>query len=267
MPKKRESISKKMRFEVFKRDSFTCQYCGRKAPDVVLHVDHITPVSKGGKNALMNLVTSCFDCNMGKGARVLDENSTVEKERRQAELLQARREQLTMIRDWHNALADQEDLEIDIADEHFQRLTGGKYCMTDSYRTKLRTTIRKFGLSEVLESLKEGIDVYKDPTKALSKVPGICACRQNPFLRKRAYILAIMQNNVYYGNFNKWKMVELLDRGYEAGGEDFVKTVEEWSKKFSGTWKDLLQIMEKAVSEWEASKDGRVSNSQDEPME
>lgn len=33
---KRKSISKKLRFEVFKRDGFTCQYCGRMAPDVVL---------------------------------------------------------------------------------------------------------------------------------------------------------------------------------------------------------------------------------------
>ena len=37
----RKPIGKKMRFEVFKRDKFTCQYCGRKAPDVILEVDHI----------------------------------------------------------------------------------------------------------------------------------------------------------------------------------------------------------------------------------
>ena len=45
---KRKALSQKIRFEVFKRDSFTCQYCGRKAPDVVLQVDHIVPVAKGG---------------------------------------------------------------------------------------------------------------------------------------------------------------------------------------------------------------------------
>ena len=45
--KKRVPISKALRFEVFKRDSFTCQYCGRSAPEVVLEVDHIVPVSKG----------------------------------------------------------------------------------------------------------------------------------------------------------------------------------------------------------------------------
>lgn len=43
---KREPVGKKLRFEVFKRDKFTCQYCGAKAPDVVLHVDHIQAVAK-----------------------------------------------------------------------------------------------------------------------------------------------------------------------------------------------------------------------------
>jgi len=51
MAQKRKAIPKKTRFEVFKRDSFTCQHCGRKAPDVVLQVDHLKPVSKGGKGS------------------------------------------------------------------------------------------------------------------------------------------------------------------------------------------------------------------------
>ena len=45
---KRVAIPKSIRFEVFKRDSFTCQYCGESAPNVILNVDHIYPVSKGG---------------------------------------------------------------------------------------------------------------------------------------------------------------------------------------------------------------------------
>lgn len=47
---KRKPLSKKVRFEIFKRDSFKCQYCGGASPEVVLHVDHINPVSKGGDN-------------------------------------------------------------------------------------------------------------------------------------------------------------------------------------------------------------------------
>lgn len=60
------SLTKKARFDVFKRDAFTCQYCGRTPPGVVLEVDHIHAVSKGGTDADHNLVTSCFDCNRGK---------------------------------------------------------------------------------------------------------------------------------------------------------------------------------------------------------
>lgn len=66
MANARKALSKRQRFEIFKRDRFTCQYCGRKPPDVILQVDHIVPVSKGGDNSKVNLVTACRDCNVGK---------------------------------------------------------------------------------------------------------------------------------------------------------------------------------------------------------
>lgn len=67
----RTPIGKSVRFEVFKRDGFTCQYCGATPPDAVLEVDHIDPVASGGGNEEGNLVTACFDCNRGKAARSL----------------------------------------------------------------------------------------------------------------------------------------------------------------------------------------------------
>lgn len=60
------AITKKLRFEVFKRDGFKCAYCGKCPPAVVLEVDHIDPKSKGGKDDINNLLTACFDCNRGK---------------------------------------------------------------------------------------------------------------------------------------------------------------------------------------------------------
>ncbi len=89
--KKREGISKKTRFEVFKRDKFTCQYCGKKAPDVVLHIDHIKPVAAGGKSDILNLVTACLDCNSGKGARILTDNAVLDAQRAQIEAVKERR--------------------------------------------------------------------------------------------------------------------------------------------------------------------------------
>lgn len=64
--KGRQPIGPRLRFSVFSRDGFACCYCGRKAPSVVLHVDHVVPVSKGGLNVIENLVTACADCNLGK---------------------------------------------------------------------------------------------------------------------------------------------------------------------------------------------------------
>lgn len=68
---KRKGLSKKIRFGVFKRDAFTCQYCGRHPPTVTLEIDHIIPVSKGGVSDDHNLITACFDCNRGKSGELL----------------------------------------------------------------------------------------------------------------------------------------------------------------------------------------------------
>ncbi len=60
------TVSKRLRFEVLRRDDHTCQYCGEKAPDVTLHVDHVVPVTLGGSDKPDNLVAACKDCNLGK---------------------------------------------------------------------------------------------------------------------------------------------------------------------------------------------------------
>jgi tetratricopeptide (TPR) repeat protein len=65
-------ISKSLRFNVFQRDNHTCQYCGRKPPDVVLQIDHLVPVAKGGTDDFENLVTSCEDCNAGKSDKIVE---------------------------------------------------------------------------------------------------------------------------------------------------------------------------------------------------
>lgn len=62
------AISKRLRFEVFRRDNYTCRYCGRSAPEVILRPDHVVPVALGGTDDPTNLVTSCHDCNSGKSS-------------------------------------------------------------------------------------------------------------------------------------------------------------------------------------------------------
>ncbi len=69
----RVGISQKLRFEIFHRDKFSCQYCGRsKETDKVrLELDHIVPVSRGGTDEFSNLTTSCRDCNQGKSNKII----------------------------------------------------------------------------------------------------------------------------------------------------------------------------------------------------
>lgn len=63
----------RLRFEIFQHDNFTCQYCGRKVPEVMLEIDHKYPASKGGANDRKNYTTACKDCNLGKGDIILNE--------------------------------------------------------------------------------------------------------------------------------------------------------------------------------------------------
>lgn len=60
------AVSKRVRFEVLRRDRHMCRYCGSSAPDVVLVIDHVAPVALGGSDDPSNLVTACRECNSGK---------------------------------------------------------------------------------------------------------------------------------------------------------------------------------------------------------
>ena len=65
-------ISRSKRIEVFERDGYRCQICGRGIKDgVELEVDHIVPRARGGSSDFDNLTTLCFDCNRGKSAKIL----------------------------------------------------------------------------------------------------------------------------------------------------------------------------------------------------
>lgn len=64
------NIPLKLRLYVLKRDNYKCCLCGSspaKDPSVELHVDHVTPFSKGGKAKAENLRILCKKCNLGKG--------------------------------------------------------------------------------------------------------------------------------------------------------------------------------------------------------
>ena len=68
-------MTKKLRDLIKRRDNFTCCNCGNSTyaePNLLLEIDHIIPVAKGGRTVEENLQTLCWKCNRAKGAKITD---------------------------------------------------------------------------------------------------------------------------------------------------------------------------------------------------
>lgn len=240
----RKSLSQKVRFEVFKRDSFTCQYCGSKAPDVVLEVDHIKPVVEGGDNSITNLITSCFDCNRGKGKVLLTDDSVIEKQRKQLEDLNERRQQLEMMLEWREGLSKLDDEQIDAVSDRFKEATG--YVIKKEGRKKVKRWLKKYGLSMVLDSVEESEKylerrhdgLYTDESlQKMFDYIGKVRFQKEPHLKDLYYIRGIMRNR--YGYVNEHLAIDYLKQAYEKGAsteslKEFVLNCKSWTQFTTG---------------------------------
>lgn len=70
---RREKQSLGRRFRILAKSKFRCHYCGTPASETKLHIDHVIPLAKGGADHPSNMVAACSDCNLGKGALILEE--------------------------------------------------------------------------------------------------------------------------------------------------------------------------------------------------
>lgn len=177
----RKPLSKKIRFEVLKRDHFTCQYCGAKSPDVILEVDHIKPVAEGGTNDMFNLITSCRDCNRGKGKRALSDNAELNKQRNELDDLAALREQTDMMIEWRRELSKTIESQVNFIEEYIDGLTNMAF--TDYGRGRIKKLIREFSFNEVCTAVEIAFDYYwqgdkRTWEKAFKKIGGICYNRR-----------------------------------------------------------------------------------------
>lgn len=219
---KRQKISKRTRFEVFKRDSFTCQYCGRQAPDVILEIDHITPVKKGGDSNIFNLITSCGDCNAGKSCVPLSKRQELEKQKEQLNQLQERRTQIEMMSKWRIGLIQQNQAEVDSLIKLFTSLTG--YTLTAVAKCRLGNWIRRFGFNETLKAMETSVQWYGgsmsqiEVRKVVDKIPHVHFIRQenlrNPTGSKIRYIVGILRNRLSYF---PWKAQGYMEQLAQSG--------------------------------------------------
>lgn len=247
----RKAIKKSLRFEVFKRDRFTCQYCGAMAPDVILNVDHIEPVAKGGQNDILNLITSCEACNSGKSDRRLDDHSEVTKQRAQLEELSLRREQLEQMLQWRDGLKDIQESASERAFEAWDEAVS-PMGLNDYGRSEMRKLVKKFGLSVVLDAIEKATEKYlkwnaEGPTpestnETFRRLGAVCYYTANPEQtpdRAALYIRGILRNRLSY--LNEKACLSLLRQAADLGmdlekGKEHAKAVRSWSE-----WRDDIQ--------------------------
>ena len=165
-------ISKKIRFEVFKRDGFACCYCGKTPPQAVLEVDHIEPKSKGGKDEINNLITACFDCNRGKSGIPLDKlpNTLTEN----LEILKEKEAQLKQHRKFTKLIQKRIDSDIDTIQDVFKEYFGD-LIFTDQFRNgTVKRFIENLPLHEIADAMHIAGSRKKDADGCIKYFCGIC---------------------------------------------------------------------------------------------
>lgn len=218
---KRKPLSKKTRFEVFKRDGFKCQYCGAAAPDATLVVDHINPVAEGGSNEIMNLITACQACNAGKGKRELSDRSVLQKQRAQLDALHERRTQLEMMAQWRDAM--QRDIDIQVG-EFAKAVTRKGFDRTAVDYRVVEKVIKRFGITECLEAFDIAVEQYGTMAAVMRHIEGIA------FIRRKE------REDPYYST------AALMVNSMKKRGI----TVQYWRAAFSVVY----QLLEDGTPEW-----------------
>ena len=219
----RKSISKKIRFEVFKRDNFTCCYCGKSAPKVILEIDHIKSVKNGGDNSLFNLITSCYDCNRGKSHKRLSDFSELEKQTNELNKMQEQRNKIIELQQWREKLKKNDKKELVFFKKQIETACEKKYSLSKIGIKKLQSYIKRFDRKELLESIdkafaqyfkisdeeQEQLDSFR---KAFNKIPSIIKFKnldtENPDLKNAFYCRAILRNR--FGQINELSVKNML---------------------------------------------------------
>ena len=169
---KREQITKKIRFEVFKRDNFTCQYCGKNPPEVTLEIDHIEPVSKGGTNNINNLLTACFKCNRGKSNNLLNKipNTLV----RNLEILTEQQEQYKQYKNLINEIETEYQNQIENINIIYNSWFP-KFVLLETFKnSSVKLFLKKIPYNEIKDAMNNACSKINHYDDSLKYFCGIC---------------------------------------------------------------------------------------------
>lgn len=153
------SISRKIRFEVFKRDGFKCAYCGKSPPQIILEADHIDPKDNGGGDDINNLITACFDCNRGKkNIPLIKVPSTISEN---LLILQEQENQLKEYRKFVKKIEHRIQKDIDEIDEIYSQAYPEWGFSENFKRISLKVFLRSLSKEKIIDFLEKAI--YKFP--------------------------------------------------------------------------------------------------------
>lgn len=214
------TIGARLRFEVLKRDNFQCSYCGARAPDVLLEVDHILAKANGGGDDFLNLVTSCQPCNRGKSSVPLDDHQALGRQIAEIERIEAQAASLDELRQRKADADELLQMQIDAVNEaltaHTDRI------LSEAGRASVKRWLQAESVEALMTAVEEAAKSYvrlpmsdRDWRNFFAKIPAVAAFRRkhgekSEAFRKALYAAGIMRNRLSQGNF-----AEYSDGGFQ----------------------------------------------------
>lgn len=233
------SISKKIRFEVFKRDGFKCAYCGQSPPQVILEIDHVEAVSKGGNSDINNLITSCFDCNRGKS------NIPLEKIPPQLsdnlEVLREKETQLKEYRKFIKKIQERENKDVEYISKIYAGFYGWQW--TENFKSvSLKRFLSDLPLHEVENALQITMakflskeDTEEFVNKATNYFCGICwnkiRSRTDPHYEDKKKLIGIWNSRPHGSGYLKQGILDYWLTKYSF--DDIANSIVESKGYFS----------------------------------
>jgi hypothetical protein len=184
-----------------------------RRPEVVLEIDHIHPVSQGGTSEILNLATSCVDCNSGKSDRLLSDDSVVLRQRSQLDDLEERRQQIEMMVEWQRGLQSLDDAGVRAAIDTWHRLVDSTLDFSPDGERYIRNLLNKHGLNDVITAMRAAAAKYieYDAKGCATEASWITAVdyigriarvserqKSDPYAKEVAYICGILRNRLTY---------------------------------------------------------------------
>lgn len=249
---KRSAIGNKLRFSIYERDNFCCQYCGKNPQDhdIVLNLDHAISVKDGGDESPDNLITSCFECNSGKSAKsvvIKKEERDIEKE------LQMANDRLSQIKAMiksRNKL-EQTNAELEVLEFRFLdplKDYSDKDGETVCYNKILKLCKNQKSQGCSIEILKNAFDVISDKFLTQESIDVIDVVKYFGATVRNMKMPKEEQERIRAINSLKWKCVNKFHYFNESMYYALVKDVDidiiDYCVKASPNWSSFRSILE-----------------------